>query len=102
MGDLLDCDNYQRRFCLGASLGNEAAMTTQPSQKDRILRRLNLGQLCSMEPLDWEPRIYRVAARVKDLRDDGHQIVSDLCGEHGCTENHAVYRLVEQDQGALF
>lgn len=72
------------------------------TQNDRILNRLRMGALCSMEPLDWEPRIYRVAARIKDLRDGGHEIISDMCGEHGRTENHAVYRLVGQDQGSLF
>lgn len=72
------------------------------SQSERILRRLNQGPMCSMEALDWEPRIYRVAARIKDLRNSGYEIVSDLCAEHGRTENHAVYRLIEQDQGSLF
>ena len=70
------------------------------SQKERLLRRLNAGIMCAMEPLDWSPRIYRVAARIKDLRDDGYQIETGVCEHSGQT--HAVYRLVTADQGALF
>jgi hypothetical protein len=50
--------------------------------------------------LDWTPRIYRTAARIKDLRDAGQPISTDVCGEH--RNNHAVYKLETQDQGELF
>ena len=68
------------------------------TQCERILHRLNAGAMCSMEPLDWTPRIYRVAARVKDLRDRGHDIRTRVCAEHDGAA-HAVYWLV---QGSLF
>ena len=73
------------------------------TQTERILTRLKAGPLCSMSPLDWEPRIYRVAARVKDLRDSGVEITAAVCQQHfDPTSNHAVYQLEIQDQGALF
>lgn len=71
------------------------------SQNTRILNRLKMGQMCSTEPLEWQPRIVRVAARVKDLRDQGFEIETETtCGIHG--SQHALYRLVDQDQGRLF
>lgn len=78
-------------------------MKTQLSQKDRILRRLNLGQLCSVEPLAWEPPITRVAARIYDLSQDGYEIEArQSCGLHHRPAAHACYRLVTQDQETLF
>lgn len=78
-------------------------MKTQLSQKDRILRRLNLGQLCSMEPLTWEPPITRVAARIYDLTEAGYEIEArQSCGLHREPAAHACYRLVNEDQGSLF
>jgi hypothetical protein len=70
------------------------------SQNERLLTRLRIGPMCAMEPLDWTPRIYRTAARIKDLRDAGQPISTDVCGEH--RNNHAVYKLETQDQGELF
>lgn len=73
------------------------------TQTERILHRLNSGPMCSMEPLDWEPRIYRVAARIKDLRDRGHDITAAVCQEHfDPTSNHARYKLATQSQEELF
>lgn len=73
------------------------------TQKDRILRRLNLGALCSMEPLTWEPPITRVAARVWDLGEDGYDIEArQSCGLHREPAAHACYRLIDQAQGELF
>ena len=71
------------------------------TQNDRILSRLNLGAMCSQEPLEWSPRITRVAARVKDLRDRGYEIVSGYCGEHEGAP-HASYRLLTQTQMEMF
>ena len=71
------------------------------SQKDRILSRLNLGLMCSMEPLDWQPRIYRVAARVLDLRPEGYDIVTVECEHHGGA-SHAAYVLESANQRTLF
>lgn len=72
-------------------------MTTQ---NDRILSRLNLGLMCSLEPLDWEPRITRVAARIKDLRGDGHEITTIECSHNGA--RHAAYVLELAKQRNLF
>lgn len=66
------------------------------TQTERILRRLNMGPMSSMEPLEWEPRIVRVAARIKDLRDQGYRI------ETTQAKNHVVYTLQTQAQGELF
>lgn len=73
------------------------------SQNDRLLRRLHQGTMCAMEPLEWSPRITRVAARVKDLRDAGHEIQTFTeCYLHVESERHAQYKLLDQDQGSLF
>ena len=71
------------------------------SQKNRILYRLNLGLMCSMEPLDWQPRIYRVAARVLDLRSEGYDIVTVECEHHG-GPSHAAYVLESASPRTLF
>ena len=72
------------------------------TQNDRVLDRLRAGALCSMEPLDWTPRIYRVAARVNDLRNAGHEILTRTqCYHHGEAQHHAVYELADQSQGEL-
>lgn len=63
------------------------------TQKQRILYRLRRGVMCGMEPLDWSPRITRVAARVNDLRLDGHLIATEHCKAHQGTAHHAAYRL---------
>lgn len=63
------------------------------TQKQRILYRLRRGVMCGMEPLDWSPRITRVAARVNDLRLDGHLIATEPCRVHLEGAAHASYRL---------
>jgi hypothetical protein len=72
------------------------------SQTERILARLNYGPLCSLEPLDWEPRITRTAARIQDLRDAGQEIASTPCKHPNPTAAHVVYELADPDQGRLF
>ena len=73
------------------------------TQNERILARLNAGPLCSLEPLDWEPRITRTAARIQDLRDLGHDIESVACRRHDHkTAQHVAYHIVEPDQMELF
>lgn len=63
------------------------------SQDDRIHDRLKQGGLCAMEPLEWEPPITRVAARIHGLTKKG--IVIDA--QHTCPEHdgarHAYYHL---------
>lgn len=69
------------------------------TQKERVLTALRLGKRCSMEFLDWEPRITRVAARVEELRRDGHEITTARCRMHWDTvAAHAAYELVVSDQ----
>lgn len=73
------------------------------SQTDRILDRLNAGSLCAMEPLRWEPPITRVAARICDLRDLDHKIITQqICPFHREPQYHACYELVSQEQRSLF
>lgn len=74
------------------------------SQKHRILRALNLdGGLCAMDPLRWTPSIYRVAARINDLREEGYEIITrQPCHRHREPQHHAMYVLVTADQRSLF
>jgi hypothetical protein len=72
------------------------------TQKDRILAALRLGKRCSMEFLDWEPRITRAAARVEELRRDGHEIATTTCRMHWeGVAAHAAYELETGDQMEL-
>lgn len=74
------------------------------TQNDRILAYLNLNHhLCSLAPLHWEPMITRTAARINDLKLEGHEITAHECQLHAPgTARHVVYELVTADQGALF
>ncbi len=67
------------------------------TQKDRILGYLRLnGKLCSLMPLGWSPMIPRTAARIDDLKSEGHPIVSNPCRMHTeKTSPHVVYSLEE-------
>ena len=72
------------------------------SQKQRLLARLQSGRMCAMEPLEWSPRIYRVAARIMDLRHDGHTITTfQICTEHADPASHAMYEIVMPGQMEL-
>lgn len=73
------------------------------TQTERILHRLNSGPMCSLEPLDWTPRITRTAARVQDLKDQGTDVASAPCELHDYkTSAHVVYRIADPDQETLF
>ena len=72
------------------------------TQTERILARLNAGPLCSLEPLDWFPRITRTAARIQDLKDRGTEIVSAPCVHVPPTASHVRYELATADQMELF
>lgn len=73
------------------------------TQTQRVLDRLRLGSLCSMEPLDWAPRITRLGARIYDLKAEGYEIETrSKCYHHTEAQHHALYELIDQDQGALF
>ncbi len=39
----------------------------------------------------------RLAARISELRADGHNIVTDKKDKNGNTVNYAIYRLVKED-----
>jgi hypothetical protein len=72
------------------------------SQTERILARLKYGSMCSLEPLDWEPRITRTAARIQDLKDQGNEITASPCIHSVKTSAHVVYELADENQGRLF
>jgi hypothetical protein len=73
------------------------------SQTQRIHDRLELGALCSLEPLDWEPRITRTAARIQDLKDRGVTVLARECLIHDHpTAHHVIYELETTKQGVLF
>jgi hypothetical protein len=73
------------------------------TQTERILYRLNVGPMCSLEPLDWEPRITRTAARIQDLKDRGVNVMARECLIHDHpTAHHVIYELETIKQGSLF
>lgn len=66
------------------------------TQNQRILTYLLLTQigLCAMAPLDWNPPITRVAARIHNLKGQGWGIVTQQqCPRHDTPKNHAFYVL---------
>lgn len=67
----------------------------EPTQADRVLARLTRGPMCSMEPLDWWPRITRTAARVGDLKRRGFTVMASPCDLHRNADNHVAYRLMD-------
>jgi hypothetical protein len=71
------------------------------TQVARILAWLSQHDgLCAMTPLDWHPRIYRVAARIFDLKEMGYAIqTNNRCPIHD-NADHAYYRL--DSMGRLF
>lgn len=77
-------------------------MNTTDIQIDRIYAWLDQNDgLCGMAPLDWSPRIYRVAARILDLRAMGYQIETlNKCPIHNAA--HAYYRLTLPEEQRLF
>lgn len=71
------------------------------TQKDRILNYMRMnGKLCSLQPLEWNPRITRTAARIHDLEAEGWEIESTPCRMHTETTHHVAYEL--RDEGRLF
>lgn len=72
------------------------------SQKERILEYLKQAGsvgMCSTEPIRWSPPILRTAARIADLKADGHHIVTTRCveGDHG-NATAVRYQLVARPQ----
>jgi len=50
------------------------------NQNDTVLARLKVGSITQAEAAKWW-RIWRLAARIKDLRNMGHDIRTDMIGE---------------------
>ena len=69
------------------------------AQKDRILGALKLEPRCATTFLDW--RIGRAAARIRELRQEGHDIITRPCQLHHHDNPQVVYELVESDQMRL-
>ncbi len=69
------------------------------TQKDRILQALKLEPRCATVFLEW--RIGRAAARVNELRQEGHAIITRRCQLHNHDNPQVVYELVDSDQMSL-
>ena len=69
------------------------------NQKDRILAALQLEPRCATTFLDW--RIGRAAARINELRDEGHDIITRPCQLHHHDNPQVVYELVDTNQLVL-
>ena len=72
-------------------------MKVHTSQSKRILDYLKTGAVLTPQDALRLFGCFRLAARIKDLRDQGHDIVDHRRG-HG----HSQYRLAEPDQLDLF
>lgn len=66
------------------------------TQKDRILGMLKLGPVCGTRFL--ELYMPRYAARIHELRVEGHPIVSEPCRSHDHKSSQIRYRLESSDQ----
>lgn len=71
-------------------------------QTDRILGALKLEKRCGTDFLRFEPPIARYSARIQELRDAGHEIVTQPCKLHRHETTQYTYELVDKDQGRLF
>jgi hypothetical protein len=69
------------------------------TQAERILSALRMGPVCGTEFLAWH--IPRYAARIHDLRRQGHQIETKPCRLHDHESAQVVYELAEMDQLSL-
>jgi hypothetical protein len=69
------------------------------SQKSKILGMLELGPVCGTRFLsEYMPRY---AARIHDLRSDGHTITTEPCRLHDHSTPQVVYRLETESQMSL-
>ncbi len=63
------------------------------SQNEKILRHMKTyGNITAARAMDWY-QIYRLAARVAELRAKGHNIVTEMISPQGV--RYARYRLVK-------
>ncbi len=63
------------------------------NQKQRILKALRRDPVCGTTFLDW--RMPRYAARVNELRNEGHQITTTRCTLHSHASSQVMYQLHE-------
>ena len=67
------------------------------SQKQMILEFLRAhGSITPMDALNHCKRCFRLSARIKELREEGHKIVTDDRDSDGNPVNYAIYRLKEE------
>lgn len=68
------------------------------SQKELILRYLRMhGSITPDEAIVHCKRCHRLASRIKELRDEGHNIITDNKDSNGKTVGYAIYRLKEEN-----
>lgn len=66
------------------------------SQKQMILEYLQAhGSITPMDAINHCKRCFRLAARIADLRAEGHNIVTEDHDSDGNPVNYAIYRLKE-------
>lgn len=71
------------------------------SQKQLILEYLlKHGSITADEAQTHCKRCHRLAARISELRADGHNIITDNKDADGNTVNYAIYRLVKEAKNA--
>lgn len=67
------------------------------SQKELILDYLRAhGCITPDDALRLEKRCFRLSARIKELRNDGYNIITDNQDVDGNPVNYAIYRLKEE------
>ena len=69
-------------------------------QKQKILEHLQVhGSITSAEAVG-RFRCYRLAARISELREAGHNIVTEHADGDGNPVNYAIYRLIKEEKDA--
>ena len=71
------------------------------TQKEAVLEALRMGPVCSFRFYDHPGLTHRIAARIWDLRADGHDITGRRCTLHNHEANAVLYELVGADVGQL-
>ena len=68
------------------------------SQKQMILEYMRKhGSITADEAQAFCKKCHRLAARINELRTDGHNIITDNKKADGTIVNYAIYRLKEED-----
>lgn len=72
-------------------------VTVELSKKELVLAYLQkYGSITPDEARMFCRKCERLAARISELRADGHNIVTDNKDDQGHTVNYAIYRLVRE------